>query len=294
MFEPFTLADRVQFFSGPGQLPQCALRSPKGRATISLQGAQVLSFCPAGGEDLLWLSPDARFRSGAPIRGGIPICWPWFGPHPEQADFPAHGFARTTLWEVRSSFADDDASSLTLGLTDSPSSRSYWPANFDLELRVTLTDRLQLQLTTRNSGSQAFQYTEALHSYLAIADVAQVSIEGLHPCRYFDKLEHYALKSSTELLTPHPPLDRVYDHRDSAIALVDRVMERTLALIKSGSESTIVWNPGTQLLPSDIPLEQSSRFICIEAGNALERSVRLMPDEQHTLSLTLSQLNETE
>lgn len=292
MYEPFTLPGRTRFFAGPGQLPQCELTGPGGRARIALQGAQVLAYEPSGQSDLLWLSPRARFEPGRAIRGGIPVCWPWFGDHPEDRALPAHGFARTALWQVRSSFAGDDTTQLTLGLSDSGASRALWPAAFELELTIELGDALHLSLTTRNTGAHSIQVSEALHSYIAVGDLQQVRLEGLGDCRYHDKLDAFAIRhQEDDSLCPVPPLDRVYDGpHGSELRLYDPVLERVIHLTRRSADSVIVWNPGPDAAAAmaDIGSGNSARFLCVEAGNALDSSIRLMPDESHTLEMWLS------
>ncbi|MBV1789672.1 D-hexose-6-phosphate mutarotase [Marinobacterium sp. D7] len=290
MFEPFTLPDRVRFYSGPGQLPQCELTAPSGRVVLCLQGAQVLSYVPTGQPDLLWLSPNAQFVQGKSIRGGIPVCWPWFGDHPEDAKLPAHGFARNALWEVRSSFAGDDTTQIQLGLTDSATTRSLWPTPFDLTLDIELGHTLKLTLTTHNTGPHSIVLTEALHTYFAVSATDSIHIEGLAGCRYHDKLEGFAIKPQSEELTPTPPLDRVYDHSASGLKLLDYGLKRVIQIDKSASESTIVWNPGTEVAAGigDIGAEPSRHYICIESGNALGGAVSLASGASHVLVMELA------
>ncbi|GGB97153.1 D-hexose-6-phosphate mutarotase [Marinobacterium zhoushanense] len=290
MFKPFTLPGRVRFYAGPGQLPHCELTAPAGQVVLCLQGAQVLSYIPTGQPDLLWISPNTQYIQGKAIRGGIPVCWPWFGDHPEDGNLPAHGFARNALWEIRSSFAADDTTQIQLGLTESATTRQIWPTPFDLTLDIELGHTLKLTLTTRNTGPQSVMVTEALHSYFAVSSTDSIHIEGLSGCRYHDKLEAFAIKPQREELTPTPPLDRVYDHSASGLKLLDYGLKRVIQIDKSASDSTIVWNPGTEVAGGigDIGAEPSRRYICIESGNALGSAVSLPPGASHALVMELS------
>ncbi|KEA63669.1 Aldose 1-epimerase [Marinobacterium lacunae] len=290
MFESFTLPERVCFHPGPGQLPLCELSSPAGRAVISLQGAQVLSYTPTGQPDLLWVSPLSLYQQGKSIRGGIPVCWPWFGDHAEDADKPAHGFARNALWQVRSSFADDEKTHIQLGLTESATTEGLWPTPFDLTLDIELGTTLKLTLTTRNTGPHSVVITEALHTYFSVSGTDKIQIEGLKDCRYRDKLEGFAVKPQQEELTPTPPLDRVYDHAESNLRLIDNGLGRVITIDKRSSESTIVWNPGQAVAATieDIGAEASTRYICIESGNALQNAVSIPPDTCHALVMELT------
>ncbi|SEF59644.1 D-hexose-6-phosphate mutarotase [Marinobacterium lutimaris] len=288
MFEPFTLPGRVRFYPGEGQLPECELTGPGGRTRISLQGAQVLSYEPEGQQDLFWLSSTSRYQPGKAIRGGIPVCWPWFGDHPDNPELPAHGFARTTLWEVRSSYADNEVTRLQLGLTDSPSSEQLWPWQFELILEIELGEQLVLSLTTTNTGAQSFIITEALHSYYAVGAADNLRIEGLKAHRYQDKLEDFAVKTQEQELEPQPPLDRVYD-TDEPVTLIDPLLKRRIRIDKEASASTIVWNPGAEIAAgmADVGSGEETGFICIEAGNARERIIRLAPEESHCMKMSV-------
>ncbi|TCK02718.1 D-hexose-6-phosphate mutarotase [Marinobacterium mangrovicola] len=290
MFEPFTLTDRVRFYPGEGQLPECELKGPGGRVRVSLQGAQVLSYLAAGEQqqDVFWISSTSRYQAGKAIRGGIPVCWPWFGDHPDNAELPAHGFARTTLWEVRSSYADNEVTRLQLGLTDSPSSEQLWPGQFELILEIELGEQLVLSLTTTNTGSQTFNITEALHTYYAVGAADNLRIEGLQAHRYRDKLEDFAVKTQEQELEPQPPLDRVYDS-DQPVTLIDPLLKRRIRIDKESSASTIVWNPGAEIAAgmADVGSGEENSFICIEAGNARERIIRLAPEESHCLKMAI-------
>lgn len=296
MFKPFTLPDRVRFYAGEGQLPECELTGPGGRVRVSLEGAQVLSYLPvfkqekhpANQQDVLWISSTSRYEPGKAIRGGIPVCWPWFGDHPDNPELPAHGFARTSLWEVRTSFADAEVTRLQLGLTDSASTEQLWPGQFELVLDIELGDRLVLSLTTTNTGSQTFTITEALHTYYAVGAADKLRIEGLKAHRYQDKLEAFAVKTQEEELEPQPPLDRVYD-TDQPVVLIDPLLKRRIRIDKESSASTIVWNPGPQIAAGmeDVGKGEESGFICIEAGNARERTIRLAPGESHCLRMQI-------
>lgn len=290
MFEPFTLPGRVRFYPGPGRLPQCELTAPGGQAVVSLQGAQVLSYVPHGRTDLLWISPNALYEPGKAVRGGIPVCWPWFGDHPEGGDRPAHGFARNSLWEVRAGFAADETTTLQLGLTDSATTEKLWPTPFDLTLDIELGQTLKLVLTTCNKGLHNVTITEAMHCYFAVGDVEKIRIEGLAGCRYEDKLEDYAIKPQRGELIPTPPLDRVYGHAESGLKLIDPEQDRVIRIDKQAGDSTIVWNPGIEAAANlaDMGADPSRHFICIEPGNARDRAITLIPEACHTLEVELS------
>lgn len=291
MSAPYLIPGRIELCAiGAQQLPGFDLSAPGGQARVSLLGAQVLSYRPNPRDDLLWLSPNTRLQPGIAIRGGIPICWPWFGAHPHSAGFPAHGFARTSLWTERSSQADEQSSELCLGLTPSPASLELWPHRFDLELKIRLDQQLHLTLTTRNDDSQPFIISEALHSYFAVSDVDQVEILGLADCDYRDKLDGMQRKRQQGEMSVTAPFDHVYTH-PGTVVLHDTKGQRRITIEKAASHSTVVWNPGESVAAgmADIGAGPSRGFVCIEAGNCgSEGQIELLPGQSHSLELTLS------
>lgn len=289
MLTPFAIENRIQFTTGRGGWTECELSAPGGKALMTLYGAQLLSYIPSEADEALWLSPNARFEPGRAIRGGIPICWPWFGPHPDDPALPQHGFARNRLWQIRHSFADDGITRLTLGLSDDDETRALWPHAFDLELEVELGDSLSLRLTSRNTGRKPFKLSEALHSYFSVVDVREVQIQGLDGCRYQDKLAQMRSETQQGTLQINQATDRVYDHPDADCLLIDPASPRQLRVSKSGSGSTIIWNPAEGAADiADIGTPNQQGFVCIESGNALHKQIELQPDQSHTLNCRLA------
>ncbi len=276
-------------FNGPGNLPMLRLKNRFGEARVSLQGAQVLDYTPAGQQPLLWLSRSSRFASGAAIRGGIPICWPWFGDHPENASLPAHGFARTSLWQLTSSAANSERSEVTLTLKDSEATRRLWPFAFGLRLEVVLEQTLRLTLTTHNRDSQPFVVSEALHSYLHVGDSATLCVTGLDNSRYLDKLAALAEGEQQGMLIPAPPLDRVFLDSEGSIQVDDTGLQRRILVSKQGSRSTVIWNPGQEKARSlaDFDDQGYRKMLCVEAANALSNRLSVPPGGSHSLSTTL-------
>lgn len=257
-------------------------------ALISLQGAQLCSyrFC---GRELLWMSPNTATTAGKAIRGGIPICWPWFGDHPSDASLPAHGIARTARWQVSELAMTETASVIELQLTERDIDRSVYPPAFELRLRARLdAHQLAIELITINSGPEAIEISEALHSYLAVSDIDQASIHGLSGCVYADKLkQHQQAREQREAVTVTEPTDRIYIDDSAALQLVDG--EYRLEIGKAGSANTVIWNPGAARAAqmADIGTEHYRGFVCIEAANAPSHRIHLAPGEQHSLSQIL-------
>ena len=287
MYSQFTINERVRFTFPNNDMPIAELKVGSTTAKVSLYGAQVLSFTLLGQDDLLWLSPNAVFASGKAIRGGIPVCWPWFGAHTSDTSLPAHGFARISLWSVHESKADKTFTELTLSLIDDDATHALFPFRFEVRLTIHLTaDKLRLTLTTLNRDDQAMPLSEALHTYFAVADVQQCQIAGLQGCEYSDKLDNWSVRTEqAELLEIKQPTDRVYAQQDGALQLIDKRLKRQILIEKSQSGSTIVWNPGEAVAASmsDVGAAYWSDFVCIESGNALHRSLSLAPGESHSL-----------
>ncbi len=285
----FGAADRIAFRAGPGGLPMAALAGPHGSCEVSLYGAHVLAYKPAGQMPVLFVSRKAVYEAGKPIRGGIPVCWPWFGPHPTARSKPAHGFARLLMWSVLTAEYSSQMTDIKLGLTDSEYTRSIWPHTFDLTLRVVLDTTLRVELTTANRDKEPMTITEALHTYLQVRDVAQVSVGGLDGVPYYDSLtdrKHAAQKGNIHI---HGETDRVYHDTGSACFVDDPGLGRQIVVAKRNSHSTVVWNPWiekSRRLP-DFGADEYPRMLCVETANAMQAALTLPPGETHTLALSL-------
>ncbi|MGW6130468.1 D-hexose-6-phosphate mutarotase [Cellulomonas sp. NPDC055163] len=284
----------VRLAEGHGGLPCVRVETPHASAEVYLHGAHVTAWQPDGHAPVLWTSAASRFEGGAPIRGGVPICFPWFGPHPEVADAPAHGWARTTAWELRG--ATEDASgdvTLELALADSDATRaSAWPHRFAATYRVTVGRTLHLELAVSNHDDAPVTLTDALHTYLAVGDVHDVTVEGLEGASYADKAP--APGGPAEARQGDEPVrftaetDRVYAST-ATVRVVDPGLGRTLTVTKDGSRSTVVWNPwiGKARAMPDFGDDEWLGMVCVEAANVGEARVNLEPGETHRLAQSL-------
>lgn len=284
----FAIPERLHFMeSGPG-LPMADICTPLASARVALQGAQVLAWRPDGVAPVLWLSGAAVFEAGKAVRGGIPVCWPWFGDRPGHS---AHGFVRTRLWELRETALDAQGQvCLTLGLQDDASTRAVWDHAFDLELQVTVGSTLQLTLTTHNTGLDPFPLTEALHTYFGVGDIRQTTVHGLDGTHYLDKVQGFAPAQQSGPVQFAGETDRVYLNTTADCVIDDADQKRRITVAKSGSHSTVVWNPWTDretALP-DMASGGYQRMVCVETVNAGPQPVTVAPGAHHTLSTTLS------
>lgn len=286
----FGVAGRISFAAGPGGLPLAELKAPSGTAGVLLQGGQVLRYEPRHQPPVLWVSREAAFAPGKAVRGGIPVCWPWFGPHPLDKSKPSHGFARTRNWEVVTAKGlDDGAAFLELGLRDAEETRAIWPHAFELRLRVTLGAELRVELAARNTGKEPFTCGGALHSYFAVSDVAKVAVHGLDGAAYLDQLDGLRRKVQRGPVTVQAETDRIYVDTGSECVIEDTGRGRRIRIAKWGSRSTVVWNPWIEKARrlTDFGDGEYPGMLCVETANAGDDTATLAPGAEHGLGLVL-------
>ena len=263
------------------------INNPLARAVVSLHGGQVLSFQPHGQEEVLWLSPDAVYNEGQAIRGGIPICWPWFGKRAEGG--PNHGFARTSQWRLKEQNTLEDGATRLL-LSFPVSTHSAWSGHVSLETEIIIGSELKVSLTMQNLGEKTIAISQALHSYFSVSDVEQIQIEGLAGLRYLDHADHHNAKLQEGDVMIKGEVDRAYLHSSGYCVIRDPGFNRNLVIHKSGSNGTVVWNPGAELAQqmSDVPDEGYQGMVCVEAATVPALAVELEPGQRHTLSTTIA------
>ncbi|MBU1658437.1 D-hexose-6-phosphate mutarotase [bacterium] len=268
-----------------------SVKNEKANAKISLQGAHLFHFSHDEKQPFVWLSKSSLFEQNKAIRGGVPVCWPWFGKHQTQSNLPQHGFARTSLWSLEKIDEPDKGTTIvTLTLNDSPQSMLLWPYAFSLSLTITIGDKLVLSLRTFNKDKKAFEITEALHTYLWVEDIGNVEVSGLENVKYVDSLDDSKIKSSFVPLSIHKEVDRVYFDTKDCCVIHDK--KRKLIVEKFGSNSTVVWNPWSEKAKAmqDFDNEGYKTMLCIETANALKNSIIIEPGESHTITQTIYSL----
>ena len=285
----FAHVPELAFRQGPGGLTVAEIATRQAQASIALQGGHVLAFQPSGQRPVLWVSRQSQYAAGTPIRGGIPVCWPWFGPHPIDTGKPAHGFARTSSWSVLDA-AGGDTPRLRLGLTDTAATRSLWPHAFQLELTVSVGAQLEVELTIRNPGSEAFTCTDALHSYFAVSDIATSSIDGLHGCVYLDKVAGYERREQSGPIAVTGETDRIYVDTVTDCVIEDAGWKRAVRVAKRGSRTTVVWNPWTDRARqlADFGDDEYHEMVCVETANAGDDRITVQPLGTHRLAAIVS------
>lgn len=287
----FALAEHVTFAAGPGELgPVAHVANRHATASIALQGAHVMAFQPRDQRPVLWVSARSAFRPGKTIRGGIPVCWPWFADHPTDPAKPAHGFVRAAAWSVvETAPADEDATRIRFRIADDPATFALWPHRFELELAVTVGAVLEVALTIRNAGDVAFTSAGALHSYFSVGDVAQVAIHGLDGGRYVDKVDRQARKVQRGAVRIDAETDRVYLDTTAECVIEDPGRRRRIHVAKEGSRSTVVWNPWIAKAASmaDFGDDEYTGMVCVETANALDDVVSVPAAGRHVLRATV-------
>ncbi|MBS7455626.1 D-hexose-6-phosphate mutarotase [Coralloluteibacterium stylophorae] len=272
-------------------MPALRIETPASTAVLSLFGAQLLSFVPKGGQDLLWVSPQTR-RPPAPIRGGVPLCWPWFGRQGQAADAPAHGLVRTLQWSLITAVQDADGS---VALELAPPRIDATPLRARLRIRVGAG--FEQALETYNAGDVPVRFTQALHSYFAVGDATRVRVEGLDGLDYLDKFDGFARhvqKGDWTLADARDPgrSDRIYLGAGGRYVLCDPAEGRAIEVRTGGSRNVVVWNPGEAATRdfADLAPDAWRRFLCVEAANSESEAVELAPGASHALRQTVTLL----
>lgn len=267
------------------------IKHAKFDAVFALQGAHLIHFQLKNQPATIWLSKTALYTEGKAIRGGVPICWPWFGPANKELgeNLSAHGFARTSLWSIKNINELDDGVEVEFQLQDSPQTRTLWPYSFDLVLKATLTDRLKLELITSNRGIIPFSYRGALHSYLNISTPDSCSVVGLNE-KYTDSLNNKKSMQGDSTLLIDGPIDSVYQKSPTVISLLDKQFKRQLTLNNHGNDSEVLWTPwknGAKAF-ADMPDKGYKNMFCIEAAITNENGEVLEAGESHRLTTIIA------
>ena len=281
------ITGQLKFIKGSGGFPFILISNLSATAVISVYAAQVLSFHPAQEcEDLLFLSQKSYYEEGKAIRGGIPVCWPWFGPDPVDSEQPNHGFVRNGFWAVSGIEASTDfETKVNLRFLETSHSENGWQYAFTLELEISVGNSLSLELITRNTGNKAFSITQAFHTYFQVGDITQVKVSGLENTHYFDKLDAGAQKAQIGAVTISEEVDRIYTGVKNALIIDDAVFGRRIRIASTGCKTAVVWNPWqkTSAKMADLEHDDYQRFLCVEAGNVATDSVQILPGSECSL-----------
>jgi D-hexose-6-phosphate mutarotase len=284
------LPDSVRMEKGRGGLQRLVIHTMQADAEIYLHGAHVTQFQPKGQKPALFMSAKSLFEPGKPIRGGVPICFPWFGARQDGQPGSPHGFARLVEWELVSAEQTSDVVEIHLRLVSGVTTRALWTGEFEADYRVRIGTTFGLELQVRNTGNQPLRIEEALHTYLAVSDAKQVSIEGLAGVSYFTAVG--TPRTETEAAAPiriTAETDRVYLNTQSTCVAHDPGWQRQLVVEKNGSNATVVWNPWiakAKAMP-DFGDDEWPVMLCIETCNVRENAVTIAPGQSHTMGANI-------
>lgn len=287
----------LTFVEGAGGLIYAEIDNAAAVARICLQGAHIVTWRPKSqAEPVVWVSEQAKYGPGKSIRGGVPVCWPWFGPHATEKTLPGHGFARTVMWQVTGSetLANGDTR-VRFMLMPNDHTRGLFAKACRCELTATVGASLQIDLTTTNLDTEAVTIGEALHTYFRIGDIGRATVAGLDGCRYLDKVDGGQSKTQAGAVTFAGEVDRVYVNTEATCVIEDPDLGRRIRIAKTGSRATVVWTPWLEKADKmgDFGSGQANQggwreMVCVESGNAADNVVSVPAGASHTLSVVYS------
>ena len=277
----FAIPDVARFEPGNGNLPRLRITAPAAEGEIYLHGTHVTHFQPRGHKPVLFVSSRSNYADGKPIRGGVPVIFPWFGPKVDDPSAPMHGLVRTRAWDVESVQRQGDGVRVVMTMTQ------------DVPLRFTATfgGSLEMELEVRNTTPQTLRFEDALHTYFAVGDVRQIAIDGLGGTEYLDKEQgHARFRQQEPQLKLAGVTDRVYVNAAATCVLHDAANSRRITIAKEHSASTVVWNPWAEKIRTmgDLDPEDWTRYVCIETCNVKENAVTLDPGATHAMRSMVS------
>lgn len=292
----FGLPGQLEFDAPYAGYPRAVITTEACSAQLFLQGAHLTQWQACDRLPALYLSPNSAFALGKAIRGGIPVIFPWFG-SPETSPVhvppgsPSHGFARTAPWTLQFAALAGEDLHLSLTLDRGDEMRALGFSDFELVYEAILGRSLTIRLSVGNTGNAPLLFEEALHSYLCVSETGDISVSGLKDTEFLDKTENFRRKTQTDtLLRFDGETDRPYLNTTAPVVLRDSGLSRSLTIAKTGSNSTVTWNPGPKLsakLP-DLPPEAWRRFVCIETSNVAENAITLDPGQVHVMEMRLT------
>jgi len=284
--ESYGISEQPRFISGAGGMPVVDIHNELGQAQIALQGAHVLSYQAKGQEPIIWMSDEATYAPGTSLRGGVPVCWPWFGPHGSDSSLPGHGPARTVDWKpVASESLVDGRTKISFEMIETNKTREQCAHPLSVRLHVTIGTSLSLELETTNLGKASFTLGEALHTYFLVGDVRLAHVEGLDCCEYIDKMDGGVRKQQQGPVSISEETDRIYLGTGQHSEIVDPAMGRKIVIRSEGSGSMVVWNPweATADKMGDLGPDGFLKMLCVETANAADDVVELAAGATHRM-----------
>ena len=286
---------RIVFRDGPQGAPIVAIANQYGSAEISLFGAQVLSYKPTGNHPVLYTPKDIAFGPDKADHGGIPVCWPWFGKNGPEGSY-GHGFARRSLWRVAGSEYSEDITEVTLALDCTEETKKLWPHDFELQLKISVSMKLNMGLKTTNTGTEPFEITEGFHPYFLVRDRDAVTVRGLDGCAFCDARKTRVTDSVwTGDLEFNTEYDHVFTVTKCEFAIIDPGLRRAIAIASRGNAKLVCWNPGAVDLPDrNLGADDWRKFVCVEPATLFKEdaSITVKPGESHELLMAVQSVPE--
>jgi glucose-6-phosphate 1-epimerase len=282
--EEFAIAGVARITEGNGGFPRVTIGGPAATAEVYLHGAHLTSWRPAGAEEVIFLSKQSQFAPARAIRGGIPVCFPWFRNKADDPKAPAHGFVRTKAWELDSVEKLGDAVRVSLSTSSDEGTKAWWPYDFQLTHRLTIGAELKQELVVKNTGSKALRFEEALHAYYRVGGADTVRINGLEGVAYLDNMDDNREKGQQGDIAFTAQTDRAYVDTTHPVEIMDPILRRRIRLEKQASRTTVVWNPWSTGAQSMADLGDEWRTMaCVEASNIRAFAVDLGSGQQHSM-----------
>lgn len=283
----YEIENELQFVEIEHGFTYIEINNAKAHATISTYSGQVLSYRPKSQkDDLLFVSDKAYYEDGKAIKGGIPVCWPWFGADPDDLGRTAHGFVRNRQWEVTDSESLVDGSTkVVMTMVDSDETRAIWPRPFKLSIEITVGDSLKLALVTHNTGDDSVTISQALHTYFYVGDISRVQVLGLDGIEYLDKVDEFAEKIQSGPVTINGEVDRIYKGVTGELVIDDESLARKIRITSRGCSTAVVWNPWIEIAASmgDLNDDDYKKMICVETANAGPETVEIAAGSEYRL-----------
>ncbi len=286
----FAIAGAASITAGNLGLPRVSIHTPVAAAEIYLHGAQLTSWRPAGAEEVIFLSQHSQWEAGRAIRGGIPVCFPWFRNKADDAKAPAHGFVRTKAWQLDSVEKQGEVVLVSLSTVSDETTRAWWPHDFHLTHRLTIGEELAQELVVSNTGNASLRFEEALHTYYRVGGAGAVRVQGLDGVAYLDNTDGNRKKQQEGDVVFTRQTDSAYIDTTHAVEIYDPLLRRRIRLTKQNSRTTVVWNPwstGAQTL-KDLGGDEWRAMACVEASNIRDFAVDLLPGQQHTMKTIIN------
>ena len=283
----FEIPGLVEIVEGNSGLEKVVITSPACQGEMYLHGAHITSWKPAGEEEVLFLSTRSHWEDGRPIRGGIPVCFPWFAHKGDDPGAPDHGFVRTKAWQLQSISQEQDAVIVSMSTESDADTKKWWPADFRMILRASFGRDLSLELVVTNTGRTSLQFEEALHAYFQVGDVEMTRARIPDALRYIDKVDRHQIKTQLGDIVFGSETDRVYLHTLDEITVEDRLLERRVRVQKENSSTTVLWNPWKEKASTltDLGKDEWMRMVCVEPSNVSGSAVDLVPGQQHSMKM---------